>query len=101
LGHINFGIELGPAGRPDSINNPLQLISHTKTRALAKKGAVVAIELVGAASDQFNRFGDVGAEDVCYLVPTFSQRRNRPRGNVVVLFSNQRERLEHRARGGR
>jgi hypothetical protein len=51
IGHSNFGIELGPAGRPDSINNnPLQLISHTRRpRTLAKKGAAVEIKLVRSA----------------------------------------------------
>jgi hypothetical protein len=49
----------------------LQLISQTRTRALAKKGAAVAIELVGATSDAFNQLRDVGSEDVYFLVPTF------------------------------
>ena len=74
------------------------MISKIRARALARKGPAVAIDALGVAPDLFDARGDVEAVDVSNLVPLFPQSRNRPRGNVVVLFRNQGESLEHRTR---
>jgi hypothetical protein len=71
FGQNNFGVELRSASRPDSINTPLQLISKTRARALARKGHAVAIDALGVAPDRFDARGDVGAVDVRNLVPLF------------------------------
>jgi hypothetical protein len=98
LSQNNFGVELGPAGGPDGINTPLQLISNIRARALARKGHAVGIDALGFSPDPFDARGDVGAVDVSNLVPLFPQSRNRPREDVLVLFRNQGESLEHRTR---
>jgi hypothetical protein len=49
--------DLTASQQPFAADQPYQ-----DQRALAKKGAAVAIELVGAASDEFNRLGDGTSE---------------------------------------